>query len=219
MGLAASGFALARLPSRERAEKPAIVHDQGPAVTPLLPLLEGVGEERSMRSATDAIGRLWNSPSLAQTTLRASVSLLRRLDLPAVLELSHPSRRDTCFVALLGLEQETALVSVMDGPAVRVSISELDELWSRDAVLLWPDPVGLARVPQGPSTSDWARRRLGALGYPPDAPLSENLARFQKDAALVSDGLLGQKTIVALYSLDAIERPRLSRPPATGGPS
>ncbi len=187
-------------------------------MAPLLPLLDTPDRASSLRWATATLGRLWGQGPLEQTPLRAHLALLRKLDLPAVLELFHPGRRDTCFVALLALDDEVAEIAVMDAPPTRVAVAELDRLWTRETILLWPDVEGLSRAPQAPRTEAWVRRRLADLGYPSEGSLADAVERFQRQTDLVADGFVGQRTIMALFSLESSERPRL-RPLPSGGVS
>jgi len=220
LALAASGFAVARMPAALRpapTPRPAAVV-AAPAVQPLLPLLETPDRGASLRSATATLGRLWERAPLEQTPLRAHLALLRKLDLPAMLELFHPGRKDTCFVALVALDGESAVVGVMDAPPVRVATSELERLWTREAILVWPDVEGFSKAPRGPRTESWIRQRLAALGYPSDGSLGPLVERFQRETDLVADGFVGQRTVMALYSLGNAVRPRLSKAPP-GGPS
>ena len=69
---------------------------------------------------------------------------MRRLDLPVVLEMFHPSRRDTCFVALMRLDEKAAVVGAGDSPEIGAPRSQVDALWTRDAVVWWPEPGDLA---------------------------------------------------------------------------
>jgi murein L,D-transpeptidase YcbB/YkuD len=59
------------------------------------------------------------------------------------------------------------------------------------------------------------RQALARLGYPAQEPdLSLTVARFQQHADLAADGVIGARTLMALYSRSQYPRPRL-----TGGAS
>jgi murein L,D-transpeptidase YcbB/YkuD len=114
----------------------------------------------------------------------------------------HPSRPDTCFAALLGLDESRAIVSVGTSPDMAVPRSQLDDYWTRDAVVLWPEAEETRSVAG-------ARGELLSLGYAgPD--LQGAVRRFQRDVELVPDGLLGPRTRMALFAASAAPRPRLS---------
>jgi murein L,D-transpeptidase YcbB/YkuD len=113
----------------------------------------------------------------------------------------HPSRRDTCFVTLLRLDARAAVVAAGDAD-LEAPLSQVDALWTRDAVLFWPEPPEARR-------DSWARETLASLGYA-EPDLAAAVARFQKDADLVPDGLLGSRTRMALFARAPGERPRLA---------
>jgi hypothetical protein len=128
---------------------------------------------------------------------------LRLLDLPAVLEMAHPARRDTCFVALLGLAGTRATLATGGPGRLEVEVAEIERHWTRHALVAWPE-VRLA------AAADWSREALGRLGYPLDEPVRD-VARFQERHDLVPDGTLGPRTLLALYSRSERDRPRLRR--------
>jgi hypothetical protein len=144
----------------------------------------------------------WGNASLTRTTLRTHLDHLRAFDLPAILEMFHPSRRDTCFAALLGLDESRAIVSVGTSPDMAVPRSQLDDYWTRDAVVLWPEAEETRSVAG-------ARRELLSLGYA-EADLRDAVRRFQRDVELVPDGLLGPRTRMGLFAASSAPRPRLS---------
>jgi hypothetical protein len=136
---------------------------------------------------------------------------VRRLDLPVVLEMFHPGRRDTCYLALLRLEGDQAVVSTGSGAPVRVRVSDLDRLWTRQALFLWKDFDALGAATDPGRTEAWARDALGRLGYiGRDVDLAGAVTRFQRDAELAADGVIGSRTLMTLYSLGRYPRPRLS---------
>lgn len=186
-----------------------------PSAADLEPVLLGLTHDASRNSAVAEIRALWGNPAarLQQTLLRTHMDQVRRLDLPVVLEMFHPARRDTCFLSLVGFEAdgETAWVGSGSGAHLRVGVDQLDRLWTRQAIFLWQD---VESVGGGGSrrSATWAREVLARLGYQSDgADASTALARFQQDVDLVPDGLLGNRTLMALYSLSDYPRPRLRR--------
>ncbi|HEX9185620.1 MAG TPA: peptidoglycan-binding domain-containing protein, partial [Vicinamibacteria bacterium] len=145
--------------------------------------------------------------SLSRTTLRTHLEQLRALDLPAVLEVFHPSRRDTCFVALLRLDAGTGTVAVGDLPQIEAPLSQLDALWTRDAVVWWPEAPDVGRDPARGAA--WAREVLAGLGYA-EPDLAAAVSRFQRAAGLVPDGVPGPRTRMALFALSSGTRPRMA---------
>jgi general secretion pathway protein A len=186
-----------------------------PAPTPrpddahLEELIAAIPREASRKSALARIEALWGEPPLERTSLRTHLDQVRRLDLPVVLELFHPLRRDTAFVALVGLEDRDAQVVVGDAPPLRVSAAALDRLWTRDAVFLWRDPGRLARLGESPHARAFARAALERLGYAGPGELNEIVSRFQHDQDLLPDGVIGGRTLMVLCGAGSDPRPRL----------
>ena len=161
----------------------------------------------SFRHAVARLERLWDRPRLQRTGLRTSLDQVRRLDLPAVLEMFHPGRKDTCFLTLVGLDGQTAVVTIDDRPPFKVPAAQLDQLWTREAIFLWPDDKGLVGDP--PRAEAWARDALDRLGYSRGPSLGLALEEFQRDSQLIADGVVGTRTLMTLYSRGSDPRPRL----------
>jgi general secretion pathway protein A len=199
--------ATAPLPAREEPAAAPL-----PPSEPLDRLVRTLPRSASFAAAAARIEGAWGEAPLARATLRTHLAQLRALDLPVVLEAFHPSRRDTCFVALLRVDDQQALVGAGDGPPLAAPLSQVDALWTRDAVAFWPEPAPLRTSRE--AREAWARGVLSGLGHS-DADLAAAVRRFQQEADLVPDGLLGPRTRLALFAHAAAERPRLSSP---GGP-
>ena len=180
----------------------------------LSPMLLTLDRARSLDAAERQIQALWGPDPLERTPLRTHMDQVRRLNLPVVLEMFHPARRDTCYVALLRLDGDQAEIAA-DGTPMRVPLAEVDRLWTRQAIFLWRDFDAL--TPRGDSqrTNEWVRQALVRLGYHAEEPdLALAVARFQQDADLAADGVIGSRTLMTLYSRSQYPRPRL-----TGGAS
>jgi general secretion pathway protein A len=211
-------FVLPRaLPTREA--RAGAVREAVPAPSPsplstaLEPMVLALGHDASFDGAVHAVQALWGDAPLEKTALRTHLDQLRKLDLPAVLEMFHPTRRDTCYVALLRLEGDQAVIAGPSGAPLRVPLSEVDRWWTRQAIFLWRD-YDLAQS-DPTRTAAWAREALGRLGYlgqDPDLPGA--VARFQRDTQLAADGVVGNRTVMSLYTRGRYPRPRL-----TGGAS
>jgi general secretion pathway protein A len=214
VGLAVVAFGLAprlaRAPGEDTTAPDRV--EAAPAVpTPprserLETLLRTLPRDDSFRAALRSVESTWGGPGLERTTLRTHLPQLRRLGLPAVLEMFHPSRRDTCFLALLGLDNETATVAMGEDGPTEVPASQVDALWTREAVVPWPEARELPADPAGRAA--WTRNTLRGLGYAADDP-GAAVARFQQDAGLVPDGVAGPRTRLALFALSTAEGPRL----------
>jgi hypothetical protein len=182
----------------------------GPDAPVLESLVLSLDREPSFQDAVGEIQALWGGGGLERTELRTHLDQVRRLDLPAVMEMFHPARRNTCYVALLRIEGEEAVVSAGAGGPMRVSLRELDRLWTRQALFLWRDFDALAQTADAGRTTVWARESLARLGYlGRDLDLTTAVSRFQRDSELAPDGVIGARTIMTLYSLGSYQRPRL----------
>jgi general secretion pathway protein A len=222
LALAALAFVVApRLAQAPEAppSAPAATRDAAPTPPPLPPrsdrldeILRTTPREASFGAAAARIARAWGGSPLSRATLRTHLDQLRALDLPVALEMFHPSRRDTCFVALLRLDGETARVAAFEAAEIEAPLGQVDALWTRDAVLWWPEPAWARGDPDRQEA--WAREALAGLGHS-HPELASAVRGFQQSAGLVPDGLLGPRTRMALFALSPGPRPRLA---AKGGP-
>src|SRR5688572_3504569 len=188
----------------------AIIPPTVAPMSPLAPVVATLPRGASYDAALGQVRALWGGDALERTTLRTHMDQVRRLDLPAVLEMFHPGRTDTCYLALLRIEGDHAVVSTGSGAPLRVPIAEVDRLWTRQAVFLWKDFAALSAGEDPARTSEWARENLSRMGYlRGDADLAAAVARFQRDAELAPDGVIGARTLMTLYSRAQYPRPRL----------
>jgi len=221
-GVAVTAAVVAALWLRGEPPNPALpVAEAGPdldlATQPgetspaLAETLVSLSRETSFTDALSALETLWGDGSLQVTSLRTHMPQVRRLDLPVILEMFHPARADTCFLALLRLEGEEAVLAA-GAARLHVPVSQVDRLWTRQAFFPWKQTdTGQAEA--------WVRDALTRQGYVEAASdLDAAVSRFQQDAELVPDGIIGSRTLMALYSLESLPRPRLSRarPPDPG---
>jgi hypothetical protein len=180
-----------------------------PAEGALDPVVLELEHDASLTQAESEVREQWDGfGPLERTSFRTHLAQLRRVDLPVVLELAHPARRDTCYIALLRLEAETALLGT-NGRRLRVPVGEVDRLWTRQAMFLWRDfDVLLGNAPKAAS---WAREALARDGFLyPGEDLATGVARYQRGADLLPDGVVGSRTLLSLYSLGRYARPRLA---------
>jgi general secretion pathway protein A len=206
--------AAATLPAAAPDAKAAPALPSAPAARP------GEGLERALRSspagsldtALEQIRSLWGPGPLEEVAFRAHLNQLRRLDLPVVLEMFHPLRRDTTHLALLQLDGDIALVSTATGTRLSIPLAELDRHWTRVARAAWRDFDGVLRNPDPAWTHSWISATLARRGYAiGPAGLAETVARFQAERDLAPDGIVGRRTLMTLYSSGDYPRPRLAR--------
>jgi general secretion pathway protein A len=164
-------------------------------------LVLALPHDASLELALGELGGLWGGGALDKATLRTHIDQVRRLNLPCVLEMFHPTRKETSFLALVGLDERRGYVAVVDHPPIPIRLEELDRLWTRQAIFLYPRP--------SPSPDGWARLALTGLGYS-EEPLASAVSRFQKEFELEDDGILGSRTLLALASQASLSHPRLS---------
>jgi general secretion pathway protein A len=147
---------------------------------------------------------------------------LRRIDLPATIELTAPTweRR---FATIVAMDDHTATVE-LGGQRHTFPLGELGRHWEGSFVVLWKGPVLRSpSVEPGTRSKDveWVRQRLGALDGGPVAPtdrdvfddeLRARVISFQRSRSLQPDGIVGDETLAHL-SLSPGDRtiPRLSR--------
>jgi len=152
-----------------------------------------------------AAGRAAGLRCLART---GTWTVLRRLDLPAILELATPDGKKH-HVVLTGLDGERATLQIGE---LRVTLPtvEIERFWDGPFVMVWKSPVdGPLPLQPGMRGRDvvWLRRQLGAVdgraapasaGEPYDEELKRRVAAFQQIESLTPDGIAGEETLVRL---------------------
>jgi general secretion pathway protein A len=133
---------------------------------------------------------------------------LRRLDLPAILELKGPSGEQR-RVTLVALGEEQARLGI-GGSEYVYPVAEVERFWDGSFILLWKvPPAGSRLLSRGMRGKDveWVRARLGALDGEVsggrssdvfDADLEQRVIAFQRSRSLVPDGLVGGETLLHL---------------------
>jgi general secretion pathway protein A len=135
-------------------------------------------------------------------------TVLRRLNLPAILELTTPDGRKHAVV-LASLDGDRATLQI-GARRVALAASEVERFWDGPFVMIWRSPVtGPVPLQPGMLGRDvaWLRQRLGALDGQPitakanqtyDEELKRKVAVFQQGEALLPDGIAGEETLVRL---------------------
>ncbi len=135
-------------------------------------------------------------------------TVLRRLDLPAILELATPDGKKH-HVVLTGLDGEQATLQIGE---LRVTLPtvEIERFWDGPFVMVWKSPVdGPLPLQPGMRGRDvvWLRRQLGVVdgraapagaGEPYDEELKRRVAAFQQIESLMPDGIAGEETLARL---------------------
>jgi len=183
----------------------------------------------SAYEATEALLRSWDAPALAPAeassstldltriarargleylAIQGNLSVLRVLDLPAILELVPDDGSPARFVTVERLESDIATVSV-GRSAVEISPDVLGEAWFGKAHLFWQDLDRLgpmlsigASSPAVVRLHELLRAAAAYDGVNSSifAPATEEaVLRFQRSKRLVADGKVGPMTMIALY--------------------
>jgi general secretion pathway protein A len=148
---------------------------------------------------------------------------LRRLDLPAILEL-RTALGAVHFATLEALGEQRATVAFGERRST-FPLHEIERHWTGAFVILWSAPAGrLPLVPgqRGPVV-EWLRRGLGAAngGSAPaedqadfyDTRLVSQVKGFQASQLLPADGIVGEETLAHLSAtLRQGNMPTLGRP-------
>ncbi len=183
----------------------------------------------SAYEATEALLRAWSAPPLAPAEsagatldlpriaasrglqylpLQGNLTVLRVLDLPAILELIPDDGSPPRFVTVEALSEDVATVSV-GRRKIDIASEVLAEAWFGKAHLFWHDidrlgPM-LARGATSPAVArlhDLLRAAEvydggGTTVFREDT--EEAVRRFQRSKRLVADGKVGPMTMIALY--------------------
>jgi general secretion pathway protein A len=205
--------------------------------------LARIGVEASARAATATILSAWGeSPvvpaenrlpddlravawqrRLETLQLTANRSMLRLLDLPAVVTLrvpeGDPYRRrdgDVRYAALTGMREGQVVLSI-DGAPLTIDPELFDRAWTGQAHILWRDAdgfgatLGLGTRGIGVVHLQERLRREGTYGGKITGTFDAETARavldFQRVHRLETDGLVGPLTRIVLYAT-APDRPR-----------
>jgi hypothetical protein len=159
-------------------------------------------------SPDDSLQAIARRSGLVLTQLRSHFEQIRRLNLPVLMELFHTTRSDTCFAALVHLDEDVAVVAFGPNDTLRVRLATLEQFWAHRAFVFWKDFEELGDAGMKDSrVQSWVETGLRELGYfSGDVELTEDavnagLTRFQGSTYLSADGVLGPRTAMALYSL------------------
>jgi general secretion pathway protein A len=173
---------------------------------------------RGTESPCDAVRRA----GLACIARRGTWTLVRRFDVPAVLELGRPGARR--YLAVTAIDAQRATID-LGTRRETVPLEEVAGDWEGAFVALWRPPrAGVVTIGPGASGEDvtWLRERFAALDgravralssprrY--DALLAARIAAFQRDHGLAADGIAGGETLARLTATLDTDTPSLTRP-------
>jgi general secretion pathway protein A len=131
---------------------------------------------------------------------------LRGIGLPALIELSESSRKRVYLVRRI----EGPVIALLNpaGEEVRLPVERFESTWTHAAWVLWrnidflPADAKLSMTPTVLATLALRLQKLGYLQPPLPAAHGERfeqaVRRFQRDAGLPEDGIVGPRTTLAL---------------------
>jgi general secretion pathway protein A len=150
-----------------------------------------------------------------------SLTILRQLNIPAVLKLSS-DRNDIFYATLTALRNETAVVQV-GAKAKEVILKDLESHWIGDYTLLWQRPAdykGEVLPGYKGAMVQWLNKQLSAMrGHPVQQTensfynyeLVREVKRFQLAEGLKPDGIIGPRTIILLNNVIEKNTPLLNK--------
>ncbi len=157
-------------------------------------------------STLEDMSSLAERAALQYSELETSFAQLEALNVPAVLEVFHPSRDRVLYVTLTGLQDERAIVYFAPGDFFELPLDVVKKFWTGRAQVFWRDFEKLESA-DVPSRLIWARARLkkmGLLSGDADSEaleLQRALQKLQRQVYLEPTGSVGPETRLALYSL------------------
>ncbi len=213
-----------------RDARPAPVAAAKPAEPPKAGAAEPASEAESARSAVAALSGLWGGDGKAAavpagggsglnayaaraglevTSLMMGFGALRKLDVPAILEVRQPGANGRRYLAVTGVGGEGMSLAVPFRGGTAISEGELKKIWNGRVHIVWKNyrhiPFRLAPGATGPAVIQ-VRMMLEKAGcLMPGAGTSFNsrmiasIKEFQRRHSLYEDGKIGIRTLLFLY--------------------
>ena len=171
------------------------------------------------KPAPDGIEHVANERGLEDLRLNGNLSMLRLLDLPALLELRLPGTSGSRSVALTRMTDDRVFLAI-GGETVPIDAALLDRLWFGEAHVLWRDFEALGRTFGTEARGEPVARlqkllaRAGVYAGSAtgdfDPPTADAVIAFQRSRLLVPDCRVGRLTRIVLYAaVDGYDRPML----------
>ncbi|HEV8641866.1 MAG TPA: AAA family ATPase [Methylomirabilota bacterium] len=150
------------------------------------------------------------SAGLECLSKRGTWNVLRRFNLPAVVELVTPAGVKH-YATVTAVDEETATLE-FGQRQFTFPLGEIERFWDGAFTLLWKPPTLITIVPPGTRGKEvaWVRLRLGEVDGGPvratdvelyDEELRRRVAAFQRDQSLLPDGIVGPETLARLVAI------------------
>ncbi len=175
-----------------------------------------VGNEARLPADLESVA--WRR-GLQLLSLTGNRSMLRLLDLPAIVALRLPGVKDLRYAAITAMDASRIALSLGDVPRT-VHAEVFERLWPGDAFILWRDFEGLGTVLRPGARGicvvrlQKLLRQAGTLGSEPtgvfDAVTNTAVLGFQRTHLLDADGLVGPLTDIVLYGSGGYLHPTLA---------
>lgn len=229
------------LPSAEAQPPPP--SESRPQEPELTQVVAAMGEMRSRAGALKAVLNAWNmktepSPvkvldgdtyfrlsarhnNMEIVQARGNLNLIRKLNLPAIVEFPHPGGSGIRYLAVTGMGDDE--VQLSDGEnAYSVPAAVMETTWNGRVHILWKNHFNYTGVVPINSPGDVIlslKGHLKGLGFPVgamdatfDIVTRETIERIQARHGLQVDGMVGPQTKIVLYNDDkTLEIPRLNK--------
>jgi hypothetical protein len=160
-------------------------------------------------TSTDSLDMLVHRRGLEDLHLTSNLSMLRLLDLPALLELRSSQSSEPVYAALIGIDDETVTLQV-GRESLRVPPAVLDPVWFGDAHVFWRDFEWLGPTFGREASGTHVSRLQVMLAHAGvfDGPATGNfgdataaaVVDFQRSRRLDPDCRIGRLTRIALYN-------------------
>jgi general secretion pathway protein A len=164
--------------------------------------------ETHEESAPDALETIAQRRGLQDLRLTGNLSMLRLLNLPAVLDIRPPGVDETSYVALTAIDDADVTLDV-GGRPIRVAPAVLDQIWFGEAHVLWRDFESLGPTfgleAEGAHVARLQRLLTKAGLYSGsdsgtfDEATETAVLGFQRSRRLDPDSRVGRLTRIALY--------------------
>ena len=159
----------------------------------------------------------YNNMEIVQAS--GNLNLIRKLNLPAIVEFPHPDGSGVRYLAVTGMSADE--VQLSDGEKeYSVPVAVMEASWNGRVHILWKNHYNYTGVVPINSPGDVIlslKGHLKALGFPVgemdatyDLVTRETIERIQARHGLDVDGMVGPQTKIVLYNDDeTLEIPRL----------